>query len=80
VSDRLLTLSQAADALNCSTSTLKRRVASGELIVFRDGRRLVRVREADLRRYIAEHLSRPATPPANGKAGVTSTKRGRLWE
>ena len=48
---QLLTLSDVAEILQCSEKTVKRRVASGDLPVVRDGR-LVRVHPDDLDRYV----------------------------
>ena len=48
---QLLTLSDVAEILQCSEKTVKRRVASGELPVVRDGR-MVRVHPDDLDRYV----------------------------
>lgn len=75
----LLTLPQVADRLGCSVATVKRRIRDGALLTFRDGR-LVRVRELDLDRYIAEHVTR--TAPARGaspRGGVTLAPGERLW-
>lgn len=47
----LLTLSDVAEILQCSEKTVKRRVASGDLPVVRDGR-MVRVHPDDLDRYV----------------------------
>ena len=79
VSDRLLTRAQVANELACSVSTVKRRIRGGELPAVVDGR-LVRVREADLRRYVLERLTR-----ANGGRPVELLGRplpagARLWE
>jgi excisionase family DNA binding protein len=52
VTDRLLTLDEVARTIGCSVATVKRRVRAGLIPVFRDGR-IVRLREADLRRYVA---------------------------
>jgi hypothetical protein len=60
-------------------TSVKRRVAAGELPVFRDGR-LVRVREADLRRYIAERTARRASSPAAAAAGHALPEGARLWD
>src|SRR5438093_1361646 len=46
VNERLLTLAETAMVLGCSLDTVKRRVRSGAIPVFRDGR-IVRVRESD---------------------------------
>jgi excisionase family DNA binding protein len=59
VSGRLLTLAEAAQLVGCSTKTLRRRVASGALTVFRDGR-LVRVPEEALAAYVRSRTARPA--------------------
>jgi len=53
----LLTLAEVADALGCSVATVKRRIRNGTLPAFEDGR-LVRVRETDLTRYVAERVTR----------------------
>ena len=49
-----ISLSAAADILGISVHTLRRRIAAGELPAFRTGRRIIRVRLADL-----EALLRP---------------------
>ncbi len=53
---RLLTLQDAADILNTSMKTLRRRIDAGELPVIRD-ERIVRVHPADLARYISARRS-----------------------
>jgi excisionase family DNA binding protein len=50
---RLLSLPEVADRLGCSIRTLRRRIATGELAIIRDGR-LIRVRPEDLERYIQQ--------------------------
>jgi excisionase family DNA binding protein len=75
----LLTLSEAAGELRCSVATVKRRIRSGALPAYRDGR-LVRVRAVDLRRYVAERVTR-STPGGWGqRAGVTLRPGERLWD
>jgi excisionase family DNA binding protein len=75
----LLTLRDVADELGCSVATVKRRIAVGALAAFADGR-LVRVRDVDLARYVAERVTRRnnaslgATPP-----GRTLKPGERLW-
>lgn len=54
--EALLTITQAADFLNVSPKTVRRRIDAGELSVFRDGR-LVRVHPNDLDRYVAARRS-----------------------
>ena len=76
---RLLTLAEAADALGCSVATVKRRIRSGSLPAFRDGR-LVRIREDDLRRYVAERVARAAVAGSSLPAGVTLAPGARLWD
>jgi excisionase family DNA binding protein len=78
VRDELYTLREVAEALSCSLATVKRRVSSGELPAYRDGR-LVRVRASDLDRYIAERVTR-ARPGSSPWAGVTLAPGARLWD
>ena len=49
----LLTIDQAAEILNASARTVRRRIKARELPVIQDGR-LVRIHPEDLRRYIAQ--------------------------
>lgn len=79
VLDPLLTLDAAAEVLGCSRATVKRRIRSGALPAFRDGR-LVRVRESDLARYVAERTTRRTSRGAVIAAGVTIESGGRLWD
>lgn len=75
----LLTLREVAALLGCSLNTVKRRVAEGDLPVFASGR-LVRVRQADLDRYVAERTARRL--PAGGAvaAGREVAAGVRLWD
>jgi len=50
--EQLLTVEQCAKILNTSIKTVRRRIDTGKLPVIRDGK-VVRVRPADLRAYIA---------------------------
>ena len=50
--DRLLTLSEVADHLACSLSTVKRLVRDGDLSTVRLRKRAPRVRESDLACYV----------------------------
>jgi excisionase family DNA binding protein len=61
VSAGLLTIAAAAAELGVSPRTLRRRIAAGELPVFRDGG-IVRVSRADLIRYVASKTRRSARP------------------
>jgi excisionase family DNA binding protein len=77
---RLLTLAEVADELGCSVPTVKRRVRAGALPIFRDGR-LVRVREADLRRYVIERVDRRERRPVSVAAAGRAVPEGsRLWD
>jgi excisionase family DNA binding protein len=76
VTGRLLTLADVAAELGVSRSTVKRWAASGALPVFRHGR-VVRVREHDLRAFVAARVER-VSPTSTAPAGVTV--KGRLWE
>jgi excisionase family DNA binding protein len=80
IGGRLLTLDDVAAELQCSMSTVKRRVRSGLLPVVVDGR-LRRVREDDLARYIVERvtLHREGTG-AGADRGRTLPKGARLWD
>ncbi len=53
---RLLMLQDAADILNTSMKTLRRRIDAGHLPVIRDGR-MLRVHPADLECYISARRS-----------------------
>jgi excisionase family DNA binding protein len=78
---RLLTVGHVAEELGCSIATVKRRIRSGALPAFVDGR-LVRVREADLARYIAERVARHQliTVPAPTASGRRLPPGSRLWD
>jgi excisionase family DNA binding protein len=79
----LLTYDEAAAELKCSRSTLKRRIAAGELPVFEDGG-LRLIREADLRRYVLERTTRRvagAAPRVAAAGGSTVRPPGaKLWD
>lgn len=80
IGGQLLTLGETANELRCSVSTVKRRIKDGSLPAFVDGH-LKRVREDDLRRYIAERVSRRATMRAPvAPAGRKLPERARLWD
>ena len=80
IGGRLLTLHETALELGCSLATVKRRVRDGELPTFADGR-LVRVREDDLHRYVAERVARrTGTAPVAAAAGRTLAHGARLWD
>jgi excisionase family DNA binding protein len=53
IPEPLLTIAEVARVLNQSEKTVRRRIARGELTVFRDGR-IIRVRPIDVRTYIAQ--------------------------
>ncbi len=83
MTEPLLTLQQAAELLRCSTQTLRRRIARGELPAFRD-RRLLRLRPADVAAYVAKHTVQPqlGRPRLTGgrSPAVTPPPRARLDE
>ena len=83
MNDRLLTLGETARVLGCSLDTVKRRVRSGSIPVFRDGR-IVRVRESDLRSYVALHVTAPRQVAASRRPLVAGGRRRlparRLWD
>lgn len=77
---QLLTYSEAAGQLGCSVSTLRRRVGTGDLPAFVDGG-LRRIRDDDLRRYIAERVRRCSSSQATiATPGRTLPKGARLWD
>lgn len=77
---RLLTLPEVADALGCSVATVKRRIGSGVLPAFVDGR-LVRVRDADLARYVAERVVRRSSGRrVSAAVGLSLAPNARLWD
>lgn len=78
---RLLTLSEVAEQLGCSVATVKRRVQAGALPTFVDGR-LIRVREVDLARYVAERVAarRPSTLASGRPASRALPPGSRLWD
>ena len=52
---RLISLTEAADALAVSTKTVRRYIAAGELDAVRLGRRTIRIRVESLDRLIDAH-------------------------
>ena len=76
---RLLTMHQVAELLCVSLRTVKRLLARGELPVVRVGR-LVRVREDDLRRFMANR-ERVCVGPGASRGDARSLGSGeRLWD
>jgi excisionase family DNA binding protein len=53
----LRTIKEAAEILNCSVKTVRRRIDAKRLRVIRDGG-LLRIEPADLEDYIRDHRSR----------------------
>lgn len=53
--ERLLTIKEVAQIQQTCERTIRRRIASGELLAIRDGR-LIRVRPRDLRAYQLQRL------------------------
>jgi excisionase family DNA binding protein len=77
VTGRLLTVAEVAKLLGVSTDTVKRRIQSGKLLAFRD-ERILRVRESDLRRYIAGMLTDADLPPVRASAAPRSARARRV--
>jgi excisionase family DNA binding protein len=82
---RLLSLGQAAARVGCSTRTIRRRIAAGQLTVFRD-RGLLRIPEQALADYLSARTLRPAIRPSQA-APIAATSDApppaaarRLWE
>ena len=74
----LHTLDEVAAVLRVSTRTARRIVACGELPAVHVGR-LVRVRDDDLRRFIAERTTTAAEVKRSGRAVVLAAG-DRLWD
>lgn len=55
VSEPLLTVKEVAAGMKASEKTIRRRIASGELVAIRDGR-LVRIRPKDYRSYLESKM------------------------
>lgn len=75
---RLLALDEVAQVLGCSRRTVERRIASGLMPAFRDGR-LVRVPFAELVRYMADRTALPR-PRRAGRRVPDPPSGGRLWD
>ena len=76
---RLLTIADVATELGLSTTTIKRRIARGDLPAFRDGTRIVRIRRTDLDGYIANHVEH-SSRPAVARPGRALRPGERLWD
>ena len=66
-STKLLTRSQGAEQLNCSTRTIDKEIAAGNLAAVRIGR-AVRIRPSALAYYIEAHESRVNLRRSNSRA------------
>lgn len=75
----LLTLPEAAAHLAVSPRTLRRWVAAGLIPAFRQGG-VVRLRELDLDRFIAERMAIPTPAGADPTAGRSLEPGERLWD
>ena len=73
---RLLTTSEVADRLGCSTRTVMRRIEDGQIAAFRDGR-LVRVAEDALGEYIAANTKPRTMAEAVAAVGIPTRRRRR---
>lgn len=76
----LVGLNDAAEMLGMSRRTLERRIAAGEIAVFRD-RRIVAIPSAEITRYVAERVARRGSVRRGRSAAVPSLAPGeRLWD
>jgi excisionase family DNA binding protein len=81
VTARLLTIAEVAHTLGVSVSTVRRRVAEGELAVVHIGPRALRVRDEDVRRFIAARVALSAKETRVSSSGRPHLKAGtRLWD
>jgi excisionase family DNA binding protein len=71
-----LTIAQAAAAMNLSERTVRKRIAQGRLVAYRDGR-AVRIAEADLADYLAG-LRGPGRPAATAGYGPLVPRRLKI--
>jgi excisionase family DNA binding protein len=72
----LLSVARVASVLDCSTRTVRRRIASGELRAVKDHDRVV-VRGDDLRQYI-DGLERVGRRPARSRRATSTARFGFL--
>jgi excisionase family DNA binding protein len=76
----LVGLDEAAEMLGMSRRTLERRIAAGEIAVFRD-RRIVAIPSAEITRYVAERVARRGSVREGRSAALPSLAPGeRLWD
>jgi hypothetical protein len=77
---RLVPLNDAAAMLGMSRRTLDRRIAAGEIAVFRD-RRIVAVPAAEIARYVAAHVARAGSAARRRPRPAPVMAPGeRLWD
>jgi excisionase family DNA binding protein len=74
-----LTYAEAARALGCSVSTVRRRVRAGKLPCYVDGG-LRRIREDDLQHYVLERIGLQRGNGQTPMAGRTLPKGSHLWD
>lgn len=76
----LVSLNDAAEMLGMSRRTLERRIAAGEIAVFRD-RRIVAIPSTEITRYVAERVARRGSARRARSAPAPSLAPGeRLWD
>lgn len=77
---RLVPLNDAARMLGMSRRTLDRRIAAGEIAVFRD-RRIVAVPATEIARYVAAHVARAGSAARRRPRATPVMAPGeRLWD
>ena len=77
---RLVPLDEAAAMLGMSRRTLERRIAAGEIAVFRD-RRIVAIPSVEITRYVAERIGRRGSARRGRTAAAPFLAPGeRLWD
>jgi hypothetical protein len=76
----LVSLDDAAAMLGMSRRTLERRIAAGEIAVFRD-RRIVAIPVGEITRYVAERVARRGSTRRGRPAAPPRLAPGeRLWD
>ena len=77
---RLVPMNDAAAMLGMSRRTLERRIAAGEIAVFRD-RRIVSIPSAEITRYVAERVAcQGSARRARAVASPLLAPGERLWD
>jgi len=72
MAEKLYTVAQAAEYLQCSLSTIRRRIREGHLTAIKNGR-LVRIRESELGKMLTDGNSPGNEQPVKEDADTDTT-------